>query len=77
MTAVTESWFPAGNHTYGIILEDDIQVSPHFYAWTKIALLRYRCVYAYGNRESMSLIRLVKVWRTRESRVSAIRDQLV
>lgn len=46
MTAVTESWFPAGNHTYGIILEDDIQVSPHFYAWTKMALLRYRYVYA-------------------------------
>jgi hypothetical protein len=42
MSAVTESWFPVGNDTYGIILEDDIQVSPHFYAWAKMSLLRYR-----------------------------------
>ncbi|TFK71609.1 hypothetical protein BDN72DRAFT_424768 [Pluteus cervinus] len=42
IAAVVESWYPHGNDTYGILLEDDIEVSPLFYAWSKMALLRYR-----------------------------------
>jgi len=42
LPAVVESWFPHSNHSFGVILEDDVEVSPLFYAWTKLAILRYR-----------------------------------
>ncbi|CAE6454639.1 unnamed protein product [Rhizoctonia solani] len=42
MTAVVESWYPHGNHSYGVILEDDVELSPLFYAWIKFCVLRYR-----------------------------------
>ncbi|OCB85462.1 hypothetical protein A7U60_g7471 [Sanghuangporus baumii] len=42
LTAVVESWFPRSNHSYGVLLEDDVEVSPLFYAWIKMTLLRYR-----------------------------------
>ncbi|KAI1796670.1 hypothetical protein LXA43DRAFT_879291 [Ganoderma leucocontextum] len=48
MTAVVESWYPKDNDTYGLLLEDDVEVSPLFYAWAKLSLLRYR----YGKAEN-------------------------
>ncbi|KAF9506752.1 hypothetical protein BS47DRAFT_381485 [Hydnum rufescens UP504] len=42
LPAIVESWYPSSNDSYGLILEDDVEVSPMFYAWTKMALLRYR-----------------------------------
>ncbi|KAF8705425.1 hypothetical protein RHS03_05424, partial [Rhizoctonia solani] len=42
MTAVVESWYPHGNNSYGVILEDDVELSPLFYAWIKFGVLRYR-----------------------------------
>ncbi|KAF9078066.1 hypothetical protein BDP27DRAFT_1253079 [Rhodocollybia butyracea] len=42
LTAVAESWFPHSNDSYGVLLEDDVELSPFFYAWIKMALLRYR-----------------------------------
>jgi hypothetical protein len=42
LTAVVESWYPRSNDSYGLILEDDVEVSPLFYAWLKLALLHYR-----------------------------------
>ncbi|KAJ1306785.1 hypothetical protein OPQ81_007771 [Rhizoctonia solani] len=42
MTAVVESWYPHGNHSYGVMLEDDVELSPLFYAWIKFCVLRYR-----------------------------------
>ncbi|RDX54230.1 hypothetical protein OH76DRAFT_1430981 [Lentinus brumalis] len=42
MTAVVESWYPKDNDSYGLILEDDVELSPLFYAWIKMSLLRYR-----------------------------------
>ncbi|CAE6402069.1 unnamed protein product [Rhizoctonia solani] len=42
MTAVVESWYPHGNHSYGVMLEDDVELSPLFYAWIKFCILRYR-----------------------------------
>jgi hypothetical protein len=42
LTAIVESWYPQSNDSYGLILEDDVEVSPLFYAWLKLALLRYR-----------------------------------
>jgi hypothetical protein len=42
LTAIVESWYPRSNNSYGLILEDDVEVSPLFYAWLKLALLRYR-----------------------------------
>ncbi|KAG6854517.1 hypothetical protein C0991_005429 [Blastosporella zonata] len=42
MPAVVESWYPCSNDSYGLLLEDDIELSPMFYAWAKMALLRYR-----------------------------------
>ncbi|KAF7794479.1 hypothetical protein EIP86_005613 [Pleurotus ostreatoroseus] len=42
LPAVVESWYPASKDSYGLLLEDDVELSPLFYAWAKMALLRYR-----------------------------------
>ena len=42
LPAIVESWYPHSNHSYGLVLEDDVEVSPLFYAWLKMNLLRYR-----------------------------------
>ncbi|KGN64839.1 uncharacterized protein LOC101202906 [Cucumis sativus] len=39
--AVSESWYPASDDDYGLLLEDDIEVSPYYYLWIKYALLAY------------------------------------
>ncbi|KAI5079568.1 hypothetical protein GOP47_0005047 [Adiantum capillus-veneris] len=39
--AVSESWFPATDNDFGLLLEDDIEVSPLYYMWIKYALLAY------------------------------------
>jgi hypothetical protein len=44
LPAVVESWYPHSNDTYGLLLEDDVELSPLFYAWVKMSVLRYRCV---------------------------------
>ncbi len=44
LVAVVESWYPHGNHSYGLVLEDDIELSPLWYAWVKMTLLKYRFV---------------------------------
>ncbi|KAH8116272.1 hypothetical protein DFH11DRAFT_1852900 [Phellopilus nigrolimitatus] len=48
LIAIVESWYPRTNDSYAIILEDDVEVSPMFYAWSKMALLHYR----YGHLEN-------------------------
>ncbi|KAG2123843.1 hypothetical protein DEU56DRAFT_863702 [Suillus clintonianus] len=50
LPAVVESWYPNSNHSYGLLLEDDIEVSPLFFAWIKMTVLRYR----YGEPENVS-----------------------
>ncbi|KAL8167478.1 hypothetical protein V2J09_008977 [Rumex salicifolius] len=40
--AVSESWYPASDDDYGLLLEDDIEVSPYYYLWVKYALLSYK-----------------------------------
>ncbi|KAG1728054.1 uncharacterized protein EDB91DRAFT_1228589 [Suillus paluster] len=42
LPAVVESWYPNSNYSYGLLLEDDIEVSPLFFAWIKMTVLRYR-----------------------------------
>ncbi|XP_078427917.1 glycosyltransferase family protein 2 [Wolffia australiana] len=39
--AVTESWYPSSDDDFGLLLEDDIEVSPYYYMWIKYALLAY------------------------------------
>ncbi|KAG9445617.1 hypothetical protein H6P81_011745 [Aristolochia fimbriata] len=39
--AVSESWYPASDDDYGLLLEDDIEVSPYYYLWIKYSLLAY------------------------------------
>ena len=46
LPAIVESWYPSSSDSYGLILEDDVEISPMFYAWTKMAILRYRYVLA-------------------------------
>ncbi len=48
--AVVESWTPAGNHSYGVLLEDDIEVSPYFYVYCKLALLSYVLPLSHSDR---------------------------
>ncbi|KAF8074824.1 hypothetical protein FPV67DRAFT_600258 [Lyophyllum atratum] len=50
LPAVVESWYPSSNDTYGLLLEDDVELSPLFYAWAKMSLLRYR----YGDPHNRS-----------------------
>jgi hypothetical protein len=52
LPAVVESWYPHGNDTYGLILEDDIELSPLFYAWVKMTILRYRFVISQASLRS-------------------------
>jgi hypothetical protein len=42
MPAVVESWYPSDNDSYGVLLEDDVELSPLFYAWIKFSILYYR-----------------------------------
>ncbi|RZC76954.1 hypothetical protein C5167_001079 [Papaver somniferum] len=39
--AVSESWYPASDDDFGLLLEDDIEVSPYYYLWIKYVLLAY------------------------------------
>ncbi|KAG5515519.1 hypothetical protein RHGRI_036526 [Rhododendron griersonianum] len=39
--AVSESWYPSSDNDFGLLLEDDIEVSPFYYLWIKYALLAY------------------------------------
>lgn len=40
--AIVESWYPSSDDHYGLILEDDIELSPFFYIWSKYNILKYR-----------------------------------
>ena len=42
LPAISESWYPTSLDEYAIILEDDIEVSPYFFAWAKFNTLKYR-----------------------------------
>jgi hypothetical protein len=60
MPAIVESWYPSDNHNYGVLLEDDIELSPLFYAWSKYNILKYRYTsqerqVAYGHIYGVSL----------------------
>ena len=44
IAAVVDSWYPSSNHSYGLLLEDDIEVSPFYYVYLKLLLMRH--VYA-------------------------------
>ncbi|KAL8496612.1 hypothetical protein ACS0TY_020344 [Phlomoides rotata] len=39
--AVSESWYPSSDDDFGLLLEDDIEVSPYYYLWIKYVLLSY------------------------------------
>ncbi|GAA6042471.1 hypothetical protein JCM8097_003043 [Rhodosporidiobolus ruineniae] len=54
MPAIVESWYPTSNDTYGVLLEDDVEVSPLFYGWLKLTILQYRYTLA-GRRASRRL----------------------
>lgn len=63
LPAVVESWYPGSNDTYGLLLEDDVELSPLFYAWVKMSILRYR--YEQGSRHLFLLNRInFKIWRS-------------
>lgn len=42
LPAIVEAWYPASDDSYGFLLEDDVEVSPLFFAWAKMAILKYR-----------------------------------
>ncbi|GAA5886405.1 hypothetical protein JCM6882_001628 [Rhodosporidiobolus microsporus] len=54
MPAIVESWYPTSNDSYGVLLEDDVEVSPLFYGWLKFTILQYRYTLA-GRRASQRL----------------------
>ena len=39
IVAVSESWYPSSPLDYGCLLEDDIEVSPHYFKWVTKVLL--------------------------------------
>jgi hypothetical protein len=42
VTAVLESWYPAHDHDYVLLAEDDIQLSPYWYKYVLKVLSKYR-----------------------------------
>jgi hypothetical protein len=50
--AIVESWYPASGDEYAVMLEDDVELSPMFYAWAKMAVLRYR--YSHGRGSELA-----------------------
>jgi hypothetical protein len=42
ISAVVESWYPASNDEYAVLLEDDISVSPYWYVYAKLLILQLR-----------------------------------
>ncbi|KAI9357176.1 hypothetical protein BD770DRAFT_345109 [Pilaira anomala] len=37
-----ESWYPASNHEYALILNNEIELSVYYYSWLKYTVLKYR-----------------------------------
>jgi hypothetical protein len=62
MPAIVESWYPSHNHNYGVLLEDDIELSPLFYSWSKYTILKYR--YS-GNEDAYKYIYGVSLYSPR------------
>lgn len=52
MPAIVESWYPSSNDSYGVFLEDDVEVSPYFYSWLKFSILHYRYSSPQKNQSS-------------------------
>ncbi|RIA88647.1 hypothetical protein C1645_233443 [Glomus cerebriforme] len=50
LPAVMESYYPNDYNDYGILLEDDVEVSPFYYLWIKYTILKYR----YGPDKHLS-----------------------
>ncbi|PHZ09185.1 uncharacterized protein RHIMIDRAFT_264292 [Rhizopus microsporus ATCC 52813] len=42
MALFAESWYPSSNDEYAILLDTELELSPHFYSWAKYAILQYR-----------------------------------
>ncbi|KAF5826078.1 hypothetical protein DUNSADRAFT_4939 [Dunaliella salina] len=53
--AVVESWFPSSCQEYGLLLEDDIEVSPFFYVWLKQAIVELRASDKFNRTFGISL----------------------
>ena len=53
MNAIVESFYPSSADDYAVFLEDDIELSPLFYLWTKWTLLHYRYGKAINRNPSM------------------------
>lgn len=56
MPAVVESWYPRSDDTYGLLLEDDVELSPLFYAWAKMSLLRYRSSHLKTRADNLTYV---------------------
>ena len=65
MAAVIESWYPLSRDEYAIFLEDDIEVSPFFYIWSKYSLLRYRYGPKHDSTPQMAGISLYTPQKTK------------
>ncbi|KAG1052173.1 hypothetical protein G6F43_005671 [Rhizopus delemar] len=42
MARFAEAWYPSSNDEYAIMLDTELELSPHFYSWAKYATLSYR-----------------------------------
>lgn len=63
MPAIVESWYPSHNDSYGVILEDDVEVSPLYYSWLKFTVLHYR--YSPAQRERSKRLFGVSLYQQR------------
>ncbi|KAL7226043.1 hypothetical protein ACSBR1_021227 [Camellia fascicularis] len=57
---ISESGHPASNDDCGLLLEDDIEVSPYYYLWIKYALLKYQAPVSDLSSISLYMPRLVE-----------------
>jgi hypothetical protein len=63
LPAVVESWYPVSNDSYGLLLEDDVELSPLFYAWVKMSILRYRYISQAWNSVDISNAATQQIWQ--------------
>ncbi|KAM0752055.1 hypothetical protein T439DRAFT_379182 [Meredithblackwellia eburnea MCA 4105] len=74
MPAIVESWYPASNDTYGVFLEDDVEVSPMFYAWLKFTILYYR--YYTPMRERSQRLFGVSLYQQRNNELDLLKGRV-
>lgn len=70
--AVVNSWTPQHENHHAILLEDDVEVSPYFYVWAKLAAL----IYKYCPRNSVDGLFGVSLYANQVDESKRIKEKI-